>query len=724
MFSCFRIPIPLLLSLTLTTHASGGEWLKSFKSQKGWSTASKVVANGNKLTTQPDGKPSFFTNATMPGKAGYLQTVAKYGDCTVETEFMIPKGSNSGIYFMGRYEIQILDSHGKEKVGHGDMGGVYQRWDNKRKPPGFEGTAPKVNAANPAGEWQKMTIKFRAPRLQKDGTLIEKPRFLSVHLNGKLVQENVILNGHTRAAQRTGWAARDHLFIQGDHGPIAFRKFKVTPEDFPAQTKDSTPSKRPNFVVIMVDDMGYSDIGCFGGEVKTPNLDLLAKGGMRFTQFYNTAKCHTTRAELLTGNYAYSIGDQNMEHGATFAEVLRAAGYRTLISGKWHQQSLPTTRGFDRYFGLADGCCNFFNPGLKAREGEGPPGRKGKNRVRRWAIEDKTIMGYTNPDKKFYTTDAFTDYALERLDEYQDEDKPFLLYLPYTAPHYPLHAWPEDIAKYRGKYKVGWDEIRKQRFARMKEMGIIGEKHQLTPRDARAWDELSEKEKDAEDLKMAVYAAMIDRVDQNLGRLFAKLKELEKWDNTLILFLSDNGACREQPNTTPNIPPGPVESYRTISVGWANASNTPYRKYKSTDFEGGIRTPFIAHWPAVIKPGLTGQVGHLIDINATFRDITGAGYPKEINGRKTKPPVGKSLLPILQGKTREPHSEIYWRFGKANAIRQGDLKAIRVGKSWELYDLSKDPTEMNDLSKKESGKAKELGAMWEKWKKETANRPN
>jgi arylsulfatase A-like enzyme len=480
---------------------------------------------------------------------------------------------------------------------------------------------------------------------------------------------------------------------------------------------------RPNFILIMVDDMGYSDIGCYGGEVKTPNLDQLAKNGLRFTQFYNTAKCHTTRAELLTGNYAYSIGDNNLEHGATFGEVLRPIGYRTLISGKWHQKPLPTTRGFDRYYGLADGCSNFFNPGLKARPGEGPPGRKGKTRVRRWAIEDKVIMGYTSPDKKFYHTDAFTSYAIDRLDEYKGEDKPFVLYLPYTAPHYPLHAWPEDIAKYRGKYKIGWDEIRKQRFKRMNEMGIIGPNHKLTPRASKAWDDLSEEQKDAEDLKMAVYAAMIDRVDQNLGRLFAKVKELGQWDNTLIMFLTDNGACPEQPNTTPNIPPGPVESYRTVSVGWANASNTPYRKFKSTDYEGGIRTPFIAHWPGVIKPGMTNQVGHIIDVSATFRDITGAKYPKEILGNKTKPPLGKSLLPILKGKEREPHKEIYWHFSRANAVRQGELKVVRAGKAWELYDLKADPTETNNLAKERPEKTAELAKMWEDWRKDYKNKP-
>ena len=481
-------------------------------------------------------------------------------------------------------------------------------------------------------------------------------------------------------------------------------------------------SNRPNFILIMVDDMGYSDLGCYGGEVKTPNIDKLAKNGLRFTQFYNTAKCHTTRAELLTGNYAYSIGDNHMEHGATFGEVLRPIGYRTLISGKWHQVPLPTTRGFDRYYGLADGCSNFFNPGVKARPGEGLPGRK-RSSLRRWAIEDKVIMGYTSPDKKFYHTDAFTDYAIDRLDEYKNEEKPFVLYLPYTAPHYPLHAWPEDIAKYRGKYKIGWDKIREQRFKRMNEMGIIGPNHKLTPRASKAWDDLTDDQKDAEDLKMAVYAAMIDRVDQNLGRLFAKVKELGEWDNTLIMFLTDNGACPEQPNTTPDIPPGPVESYRTVSVGWANASNTPYRKFKSTDYEGGIRTPFIAHWPGVIKPGMTNQVGHIIDVSATFRDITGAKYPKKILGNKTEPPLGKSLLPIFHGKEREPHQEIYWHFSRANAVRQGDLKVVRAGKAWELYDLNADPTEMNNLAEVRPDKTAELAKMWEDWKLDYQKKP-
>jgi arylsulfatase len=215
---------------------------------------------------------------------------------------------------------------------------------------------------------------------------------------------------------------------------------------------------------------------------------------------------------------------------------------------------------------------------------------------------------------------------------------------------------------------------------------------------------------------MAVYCAMIDRVDQNLGRVFEKVKQLGKWDNTLILFLTDNGACPEQPNTTPNIPPGPVESYRTVSVGWANASNTPYRKFKSTDYEGGTRTPFIAHWPGVIEPGFTAQVGHIIDITPTFMDITGAEYPKQINGQKTKPPAGKSLLPVFHGNERTPHKELYWRFGRAKAVRQGDLKVVRLGNApWELYDLAADPTEMTDLAGSRPEKLEELTRLWEAW---------
>jgi len=486
-----------------------------------------------------------------------------------------------------------------------------------------------------------------------------------------------------------------------------------------AEPKDPhTSTKKPNIILIMADDLGYSDIGCFGGEVNTPNLNELAAGGIRFTQFYNSAKCSPTRASLLTGQYEHTVGVKNLEYGATFAEILRTAGYRTIISGKWHQSPLPTSRGFDRYFGLADGCCNYWNPGTKARPGEGKPGRK-KPTPRRWAIEDKAIMGYVPEDKNFYTTDAFTNYTIERLEEYKNENKPFLLYLPYTAPHYPLHAWPDDIAKYHGKYKIGWDELRRQRYKRQIEIGLLDAKYAMSPRDESvpSWESLSDSQKDQADLTMAVYAAMVDRMDQGIGRVLAKVKEIGKWENTLVLFLADNGGCPETPDTTPDIPPGPVESYRALGPAWANASNTPYRKYKSTDYEGGACTPFIASWPGVIKPGtLTDQVGHIIDILPTFMEISGAVYPDQIDGRKLKPLAGKSLLPILRGEKRQGHDVLFWQFSRAKAVRTGKWKLVRYGEAdWELYDLEKDRTELNNLAGQYAQKVKTMSAMWEDW---------
>lgn len=483
---------------------------------------------------------------------------------------------------------------------------------------------------------------------------------------------------------------------------------------------------KPNIILIMADDLGYSDIGCFGGEVQTPNLDRLAAEGLRFRQFYNCAKCNPTRASLLTGQYDQAVGVQNMEHGATFAEVLRTVGYRTIISGKWHQSPLPTTRGFDRYWGLADGCCNFWNPGTEARPGEPKPGRKIKT-ARRWANEGEAIMGYVPEKKDFYTTDEFANYAIDRLEEYKDDNKPFLLYMPFTAPHYPLHAWPEDIAKYRGKYKIGWDELRKQRYKRQLEMGIIDSKYAVSPRDPKvpAWDTLTEKQKDENDLLMAVYVAMIDRMDQAIGRLLEKVKQLGKSENTLVIFLADNGGCAENVNTTPDIPPGPVESYRTVGAAWANASNTPYRKYKSTDYEGGNCTPFIAYWPGVIKPGtMTDQVGHIIDIVPTFMDISGAAYPGRLNGQKLKPVAGNSLLPIFEGKQRPPHEAIFWQFGQGKAVRQGKWKLVKYGNSdWELYDLRADRTELTNVAKQHPDRVERMEQLWQQWRDDCKAQP-
>jgi len=487
--------------------------------------------------------------------------------------------------------------------------------------------------------------------------------------------------------------------------------------------------ERPNIILIMADDMGFSDIGCYGGEIQTPNIDRLAEGGLRFTQFYNNSICVPTRASLLTGLYSQQVGvyansPQVMKNCVTLAEVLRQAGYRTLMTGKWHAQEIPVERGFDHYYGLTDGCCNFFNPGPR-RPGEGEPGRKPFPREwphwRQWAIEDQVFLPYQPENPDFYTTDAFTDYAIKYLEKYEHEDKPFFLYLAYTAPHYPLHAWPEDIAKYQGKYMIGWDKLREERYQRMSNMGLIDDTWPMSPRDPNvaSWDDIQNKEE--WDLKMAVYAAMIDRMDQNIGRVLAKVNEMGEKENTLIIFLSDNGGCAEDASYTPDIPPGPVESYRSVDEPWANASNTPFRKYKARDYEGGIHTPMIAYWPRVVQEegAITDQVGHIIDIMATFVDISGAVYPSEYDGREILPLEGKSLLPILQGKEREGHESLFWQIqnGRQRAIRNGHWKMVARSSDdpWELYDLSVDRTELTDLAEQHPDIVRELAGKWESW---------
>ncbi|MFN4258282.1 MAG: arylsulfatase [Gemmataceae bacterium] len=477
-------------------------------------------------------------------------------------------------------------------------------------------------------------------------------------------------------------------------------------------------AERPNIIVIMADDMGFSDLGCYGAEIQTPHLDRLAAGGLRFTQFYNTARCCPTRAALLTGLYQHQAGIGHMvgnygipayqgylnDRCVTIAEVLKPAGYRTLMAGKWHvgenRPHWPTDRGFDRYFGLISGASNYFR--LDAD--------------RKMALDDQP---YTPPDDDFYMTNAFTDYALKFLAETRQQNQPFFLYVSYTAPHWPLHALPEDIAKYRGKYKEGWDVLRQQRHQRMVKMGLVDAKWPLTPRDpqAPAWD----KVKDAEmrDLKMAVYAAQIDNMDQNIGRIQAKLKELNIENNTLILFLADNGGCAEEINRgKPGVPPGPADSFLSYGLPWANASNTPFRLYKHWVHEGGIATPLIAYWPEVITKGggLTHQPGHVIDIMATCLDVTGAEYPKTFKDKPITPLEGKSLLPILQGKQRAGHEAIFWEHEGNRAVRQGKWKLVaRHRQPWELYDLNADRTEMNNLAAKHPEKVQEMASLYDQW---------
>ncbi len=493
---------------------------------------------------------------------------------------------------------------------------------------------------------------------------------------------------------------------------------------------------RPNIVLILADDMGYSDIGCYGGEIHTPNLDRLAAGGVRSTQFYNGARCCPTRASLLTGLYAHQAGIGDMvgnrgypayqgylnEACVTIAEALKPAGYRTLMSGKWHvgenRPHWPTDRGFDRYFGLIGGAANYFDPSKTKAAG-----------VRRqMALDDKP---YQPPKDGFYMTDAFTDHAVQFLDEHGPDETPFFLYLAYTAPHWPLHALPEDIAKYRGRYLEGWDHLREQRYRRTVEMGLISDRWKMSPRDEAnaAWRD--EPDKDLMDLKMAVYAAQIDRMDQGIGRVLDKIRTLGKEDNTLVMFLADNGGCHEGgprgfDNRKNGLPPGGVDSYMSYGQSWANASNTPFRRYKHWVHEGGIATPFIANWPAGIEEGgsITHEVGHIIDVMATCIDAAGAAYPKTREGRAVTPLEGKSLLPIFRNGRRTGHEALFWEHQGNRALRQGQWKLVSAhGHPWELYDLEADRTELKDLAGVYSEKVDELRALHQGWARRCAVQP-
>lgn len=472
-------------------------------------------------------------------------------------------------------------------------------------------------------------------------------------------------------------------------------------------------ASRPNIILIMCDDMGWSDIGCYGGEVQTPTLDRMAREGMRFTQFYNNAKCTTTRASILTGLYPRrGEGGLLRTNMVTLGEAMKLAGYQTSLSGKWHLGSDETThpfkRGFDEYYGLLDGACNFFDP--KQRD----PKYKGA-RIRKFGENDRELFEFP---KDYYTTDAFTDHAIKSLNKFSEKDEPFFLHVCYTAPHYPLHAKPEDIAKYRGKFKMGWNKMREQRHKRMKEMGLIDPKWKLSSRDSRAYDWASANH-DHEDLRMAVYAAMIDSMDQNIGRLMAALKKSGEADNTLVLFLSDNGGCAEEPGgRSPKIIPGPKDFYAAVGPSWGWAQNAPFRRYKKWAHEGGIATPCIAWWPRQIKANsITKEVGHIIDFMPTFLELAGGKYPAKHKGNDILPVEGKSLLPILNGGKRGGHDQIAWQWSGNRALREGKWKLVwdKLDKRWSLFDLEADRTETNDLASANPKRVVRLKKDWFAW---------
>ena len=485
----------------------------------------------------------------------------------------------------------------------------------------------------------------------------------------------------------------------------------------------------------MADDMGYSDIGCYGGEIATPALNALAENGLRFTQFYNAARCCPTRAALLTGLYPHQAGvgkmvsskpakDPNPTQGylnkncVTIAEVLKPAGYRCYMAGKWHvgefRPAWPIDRGFDRYYGLISGGMNYFDI-TKSK-------RKGLQRV--FARDDRRL---TPGGDEFYTTDAFTDEALSMLHDHKSNNskQPFFLYLAFNAPHWPLHAPAELIRKYEGRYAAGWTVLRQQRYQRMLQMGLIDPQWKLSPADGKNWTGLSDTKKTELDRRMAVYAAMVERMDWNIGRIIDRLKETGHLDNTLVLFLSDNGACHEGGLLGGDMrkdltgPTGSVNSYRTYGQSWSNAGNTPFRKHKHWTHEGGVSTPLIAHWPHGLKtnPGaITKQVGHVIDLLPTFCEISGATYPTQHRGQKITAQAGQSLLPVLRGKPNEVQRTVFWEHMGNAAVRNSKWKLVRTtGKPWELYDLEADRSELNDLANSNPDRVEALRTEWKIW---------
>jgi arylsulfatase len=529
----------------------------------------------------------------------------------------------------------------------------------------------------------------------------------------------------------------------------------------PVFSAAAAKAARPNILLILADDLGWSDLGCYGGEIKTPTLDALAAGGVKFTQFYNTARCCPSRASLLTGLYPHQahVGNMTADQGpdlpgyrgtlqadsVTLAEVLRDAGYHTSMVGKWHLHQpktdvKPTDRGFQEFYGMLGGYNSCWD--------ESPF-------YTRWP-KDRTPRRYTSPQDgvpgTFYATDAFADYSLDFIAESRREKKPFFLYLAFNAPHFPLHAHESDIAKYEAMYFAkGWDTIRAERLARLKQLQLVPAELALTPRSGipakshakpspYAGQENPEWSSHPEDRRrdlarrMAVFAAMVDRMDQAIGRIVSDLKTNGQLDHTLILFLSDNGACWEWDPLGFDGSSGPKNvlhvganlkklgapgSYTSYGSGWANAGNTPWRLYKHFSHEGGIRTPLIAHWPAGMKARgeLRTQAGHLIDLMPTLVELAGATYPAARNGTAIQPMEGRSLVPTLTADQPIARSApLFFEHDGSRAVRDGDWKLVSVvGDAWELYNLAADPTEIRNLAAAQPDRVRSLAIQWQNW---------
>jgi len=511
---------------------------------------------------------------------------------------------------------------------------------------------------------------------------------------------------------------------------------------------EDRPARRPDVLLILADDMGFSDIASYGGEVHIPALDRLAEGGGRMTQFYNTARCSPSRASLMTGLHPHQVGigilnfDDSpdgypgnlAEDCATVAEVLKDAGYSTYLSGKWHlavdmdrpNSAWPTRRGFDRFFGTLEGAGSFYQPRTLVRGEQ--------------SIEDEAAA-----DGWFYT-DAISDSAVEFLREHEADraEEPFFMFLSYTAPHWPLHADDEDIAKYAHRFDEGWDRLREQRLERLVKANIISPAWALSDRDERvpAWDDAPHKEWEAS--RMEVYAAQTDRMDQGIAKVLQQLEATGRLENTLVVFLSDNGGCAEEmppesvkdfvtafvplketsrtggqvvPGNVPGLRPGPKETYQSYGRAWANLSNTPFREYKHWVHEGGISTPFIVHWPAGLQASaeLCPVPSQLVDVLPTIAEVAGATYPAQRNGRPIPAPEGRSLLPVLRGEP-EAGRDLFWEHEGNCAVRRGRWKLVRKHRRpWELYDIEADRTELRNLASEHPGLVAELEAAYSSW---------
>lgn len=513
-----------------------------------------------------------------------------------------------------------------------------------------------------------------------------------------------------------------------------------------AHAAEKEKPSRPNILLILADDMGYSDLGCYGGEIRTPNIDRLAATGVRFTQMYNCARCCPSRASLLTGQYPHQVGINGMGvnlamNAATIAEVLKENGYHTGMTGKWHLsqtkalenepeqlrwlahqtdhgpfsplKNYPSNRGFEEHYGVIWGVVDYFDP-FSLVHNEEP---------------------IRNIPNDFYMTDYITQKSIDLIDQFSKDQKPFFLYVAHDAPHWPLHALPEDIAKYKDKYLKGWDVLRKERYQRMIDLKLIDpETCKLLPNSSgKAWADCQEKEKESEN--MAVHAAMIDRMDQGIGQIIQKLKDIGQYDNTIIFFLSDNGASYERgypagfdrPKFTRDSTmieynsdhPGSETTWNYIGNSWANAVNTPFRFWKMESYEGGTCTPLIINWPKGLKMQgntINRGVGHVIDVLPTCLKLAGANYPETINGLKTNNPDGKDLLPMILGKTKSIHDTLYWEHEGGKAIRVGDWKMSALKKSeWELFNLAKDRNESTNLAGQFPEKVQQMNASWERW---------